>query len=117
MWVSTKPGQGHTAGRRTRALEGAVVGFAIGATATYLLTRSSGSTSLCNSSDNQDAMNSRECLGLAVAGGLVGAGVGALVGSRIHVSALQTLPPSPPGQGHRGSRLVIGAVSILALPS
>ena len=104
-------------GRRTRALEGALIGFTIGATATILLTRSGGSTSLCNRSENQDAMNARECLGLAVAGGLVGAGVGALIGSRIRVSALQTLPPSHYGQGHHGSRLVIAAVSIVAPPS
>ena len=100
-------------GRHTRALEGALIGLTIGATATILLTRSGGSTSLCNSSENQDALNSRECLGLAVAGGLVGAGVGALIGSRIRVSALQTLPPSHYSHGHHGSRLVIAGVSIL----
>ena len=52
--------------------------------------------------------------GLAVAGGLAGAGLGALIGSRIRVSALQTLPPPHRGPGHRGSRLVIAAVSIVA---
>lgn len=101
-------------GRRSRALEGAVVGFVVGATVTIMLTRSGGSTSLCNGSENQDALNSRECLGLAVAGGLAGAGLGALIGSRIRVSALQTLPPPHHGPGHRGSRLVIAAVSIVA---
>jgi len=103
-------------GHRTRALEGAVVGFAVGAAATIILTRSGGSTSWCDRSDSQDAMNSRECLGLAVAGGLAGAGVGALIGSRIRVSALQTLLPPHSGQGRHGSRLVIAAVSIVALP-
>jgi len=62
-------------------------------------------------------MNSRECLGLAVAGGLAGAGVGALIGSRIRVSALQTLPPPHRGQVRHGSRLVIAAVSIVAPPN
>ena len=103
-------------GHRTRALEGAVVGFAVGAAATIILTRSGGSTSWCDRSHNQDAMNSRECLGLAVAGGLAGAGVGALIGSRIRVSAFQALPPLHPGHGRHGSRLVIAAVSIVAPP-
>ena len=98
--------------RSNRALEGAVVGFVVGTTATIVLTRSGGSTSLCNSSKNQDALSSSECLGLAVAGGLIGAGVGALIGSGIRVSALQTLPSSPYHHGYGGSRLVIAKVSI-----
>jgi len=71
--------------RRTRAREGAVVGFIVGTTVTLIVTRSGGSTAPCNRSANQDALSSGECVGLAVAGGLVGAGLGALIGSRMRV--------------------------------
>ncbi len=98
------------AGRRTRALEGALVGFALGATATIIVTHSGGSTSLCDRGANQDAISASECLGLAAAGGLAGAGVGVLIGRRIRISGLQALPP-PEGQG-RGSRLILAAVNI-----
>jgi hypothetical protein len=95
---------------RTRALEGAVVGFAVGAAATIAITRSGGSTAPCNPSANQDALNSRECLGLAVAGGAVGAVVGALVGSRFRVSvrqeALPALSPTHMGVNRRVLLLV-----------
>ncbi len=104
------------AGRRTRALEGALVGFGLGATAAFILTHSGGSTSRCDRAANQDAMSAGGCLGLAAAGGLAGAGVGVLIGRRIRISSLQALPPPPEGQGRGGNRLIIGAVSIGAPP-
>jgi hypothetical protein len=103
---------GAAATRRTRALEGAIIGFVVGAAATVVVTRSGGSTAPCNRSANQDAMSSGECLALAAAGGLVGAGLGALIGSRVRVSARQVLPPPRPGAGAFHGRLVVAAVSI-----
>jgi hypothetical protein len=67
-------------GRRSHWLVGAGVGFVAGAGATYLVLNSGGSTALCDRSANQDAISSGECLGLTAAGGLAGAGLGALVG-------------------------------------
>jgi hypothetical protein len=80
--------------RRTRVLEGAVLGFVVGVTLTVVVTRSGGSTAPCNRSANQDALSSTECLALAAGGGLAGAGLGAFIGSRIRVSAIQVVPPS-----------------------
>ncbi len=96
--------------RRTRAREGAVVGFIVGATVTVVVTRSGGSTAPCNRSANQDALSSGECVGLAVAGGVVGAGLGALIGSRIRVAVRQNALPLPPHLGgvhNRGFLLVV----------
>lgn len=101
-----------TSAGRTRALEGAIIGFVVGAASTIILTRSGGSTAPCDSSANQDALSTGECVGLAVGGGLVGAGVGALIGSRVRVSALQALPPSPVGAGGFNGRLAVVAVSV-----
>jgi len=98
--------------RRTRALEGAIIGFVVGATVTVVLTRSGGSTAPCNRSANQDALSSGECLALAAAGGFLGAGLGALIGSRVRVSALQVLRPPGPAAGALPGRLVVAAVSI-----
>jgi prolipoprotein diacylglyceryltransferase len=64
-------------------LLGAGVGFVVGAGVTYLLLHSGGSTSLCDRNANQDAIRPAECLGLTIAGGVVGAGIGALIGRRI----------------------------------
>jgi hypothetical protein len=72
---------------RSRAREGAILGFVVGAVATYVVTHSGGSTAPCDRSANQDAMSSAECAGLVVLGGLAGAGVGALIGSQIHFRA------------------------------
>jgi len=101
---------------RTRALEGAIIGFVVGAATTAIVTHAGGSTAPCDQSANQDALSSGECLGLAAAGGLVGAGLGALIGSRIRVSALQATPPPGPGQAPGGPRLAIVSVSITAPP-
>jgi hypothetical protein len=70
-------------GRRSRWLPGAALGFAAGAVVTHLALRGGGSTAPCNRGANQDAMSAGECLGLAALGGVAGAGLGALVGSRI----------------------------------
>lgn len=64
-------------------LVGAGIGFVVGAGVTYLLLHSGGSTSLCDRNANQDAIRPAECLGLTIAGGAVGAGIGALIGRRI----------------------------------
>ncbi len=107
------------AARRTRAREGAVAGFIVGATATVIVTRSGGSTAPCNRSANQDALSSSECVGLAVAGGLVGAGLGALIGSRIRVGMRQNASPPPRlgGVPNRGFLLIvsIGAPRLRAI--
>ena len=68
----------------TYKVHGAVAGFVIGAGATTLVLYSGGSNSLCDSSSNQDAMNTSECLGLVALGGAVGGLAGYLVGGRIH---------------------------------
>lgn len=96
--------------RRTRAREGAVVGFIVGATVTIVVTRSGGSTAPCNRSANQDALSSGECVALAVAGGVVGAGLGALMGSRIRVGMRENASPLPlhlGGVHNRGFLLVV----------
>lgn len=67
---------------RSRWREGAVGGFVIGGGATFLVLRSGESTAPCDRKRNQDAIGAKECAGIALAGGLVGAGVGALIGSR-----------------------------------
>lgn len=66
----------------SRTLLGAGIGLAAGAGATYLVLHRGGSTSPCDRDANQDAMSEGECLGLVALGGVVGAGVGALIGSR-----------------------------------
>jgi hypothetical protein len=68
---------------RQHTLVGAGVGLLVGAAATYAVLYSGGSTSLCNRSANQDAMNVRECTALLAAGGVLGAGIGAIVGRRL----------------------------------
>jgi hypothetical protein len=70
-------------GRRSHWLAGAGVGFLVGAGAAVAVLYSGGSTSLCNQSANQDAMSSGECIGLTALGGLAGAGLGAVIGSRL----------------------------------
>jgi hypothetical protein len=64
---------------------GAIAGFVIGAGATYLVLHSGGSTATCDRERNQDAIGARECAAITVGGGLVGAGLGAIVGSQIRV--------------------------------
>lgn len=79
-------------GRRSHWPLGAGVGFVVGAGATYAVAQSGGSTSLCDRDANQDALNSGECLGLTFLGGVVGAGLGALVGSLIHTERWRDVP-------------------------
>jgi hypothetical protein len=72
------------AARATRShwRTGAVAGFVIGGGVTFLVLRSGESTAPCDRKRNQDAIGAKECAGIALAGGLVGAGVGALIGGR-----------------------------------
>ena len=96
--------------RRTRAREGAVAGFIVGATVMIAVTRSGGSTAPCNRSANQDALSSGECVALAVAGGVVGAGLGALIGGRIRVGVREDASPLPlhlGGVHNRGFLIVV----------
>lgn len=65
---------------RTHRVAGAIAGFAVGAGVTWVVLHQGGSTSKCDRSANQDALNSGECAGLVVLGGLAGAGIGAIVG-------------------------------------
>lgn len=67
-------------GTRSHRLVGAGIGFLAGGGVAAAVLYTGGSTSSCDQSANQDAMSAGECLGLAAAGGLVGAGLGALVG-------------------------------------
>ena len=79
-----------------------MVGFIVGAAVTVVVTHSGGSTAPCNRSANQDALRSGECVALALVGGVVGAGLGALIGSRIRVEVRDLR-----GVHHRGSLLVV----------
>lgn len=72
-------------GSRTRRWEGAAVGFAVGAVATWVFLHQGGSTSLCDRDRNQDAIRANECAGIAVAGGAVGAAIGYFIGGRIRI--------------------------------
>ena len=72
-------------GIRSYKWVGAGIGGVAGATATYLVLNSGGSTSLCNQSENQDATSMGVCIGLTVLGGLAGAGLGSIVGGLITV--------------------------------
>jgi hypothetical protein len=94
--------------RRTSSrLIGAGIGFVAGAGITWVVLHSGGSTSRCDRSANQDALNSRECIGLTVLGGLAGAGIGAIVGGMIGPSRMQHVPLDRlrvgwvPGDGRR----------------
>jgi len=62
---------------------GAVAGLVIGTAATVFVLWQGDSTALCDQSANQDAMRPRDCAAFVALGGAVGAGLGALVGSRI----------------------------------
>ncbi len=83
-------------GSRSHKLLGAGIGFVVGVGATYHVfnsgASSSGSTSACNQSANQDAIDSSACLGIYGLGGLVGAGLGAFVGSRFREELWQSVP-------------------------
>jgi hypothetical protein len=79
-------------GYRAHRLAAAGAGFLLGAGVTFVVLNSGGSTSLCNQSENQDAMNSGECLGLAALGGLAGAGLGAIIGGWIRTERWEDVP-------------------------
>jgi hypothetical protein len=70
-------------GSRSHKLLGAGIGFVVGVGGAYQLFHSGGSTGMCNQSANQDAIDSRHCLGIYGLGGLAGAGLGAFIGTRI----------------------------------
>ena len=79
---------------------GAIVGFVVGTTATFVLLNSGlGSTAPCNHGANQDAIGSGECLGLYLVGGLGFGVLGALIG---------VLIPRRPKQNAAVSRLRVG---------
>ncbi len=73
-------------------LLGAGVGFVVGAGGTFAWLNSGGSTSPCDRSENQDAMSPSECLGLALVGGIAGAGLGAAVGALIRTAGWKDVP-------------------------
>ena len=79
-------------GRKSYKFLGAGLGALIGAGVSYLILNSGGSTAPCNRSENQDAMNSGECLGLYALGGLAGAGIGFVIGGAIHSESWQDVP-------------------------
>jgi hypothetical protein len=90
---------------RTYKIHGAIAGFVLGAGVTAIVVNSGGSTSLCDRSANQDAINSTECAGLIAAGGLVGGIAGYFIGARIQRDVrLEVLPRVSP----RGSYFMIG---------
>jgi len=62
---------------------GAVAGLVIGTVVTMFVLWQGDSTALCDQGSNQDAMRPRDCAAFVALGGAVGAGLGALVGSRI----------------------------------
>lgn len=68
---------------------GAAVGLVAGTAAAVVVLRSGGSNSLCNRSRNQDALSTSECLGLYALGGVAGAAIGALIGSRFRNHGVQ----------------------------
>ena len=55
---------------------GMAIGAVVGASVTYFVLNSGGSTSLCDQSANQDAAGTKACVGLYTLGGLAGAGLG-----------------------------------------
>lgn len=79
-------------GYRSYRLYGGIGGFLIGAGVTYLVVNAGGSTSLCDRSANQDAMNRAECLGVVALGGTVGAGIGVIVGGLFRSERWQPIP-------------------------
>jgi len=68
------------------------LGFLLGGAGAYALLHGGGSTSLCDRSRNQDAMSRGECAGLTLAGGAVGAGLGALTATLLRTERWITVP-------------------------
>jgi hypothetical protein len=79
-------------GRKSHALLGAGIGFVVGGGVAIAVLYTGGSTSLCDQSANQDAMNSGECIGLTALGGAAGAGLGAIIGGLIRTERWQNIP-------------------------
>lgn len=79
-------------GQRSHALLGAGVGFVVGTGIAYLIVESGGSTSLCDQNANQDAIGTWECVGVVALGGAVGAGLGYIIGGRIHSERWTRIP-------------------------
>lgn len=80
------------AGARRHVLAGAGLGFLAGSGVTYLALHTGGSTSPCDPSRNQDAMQSGECLAVAALGGLAGALLGGVVGAFVRTDAWREIP-------------------------
>lgn len=70
-------------GLRTYTLPGAGIGFAAGSVGAFYALYSGGSTGRCNQRANQDAIDKEYCVGIYALGGLVGAGLGAIIGHNI----------------------------------
>lgn len=81
-----------SSGIRSYRLAGAGAGFLVGGGVAFALLHTGGSTSLCDRSANQDAIGSGECIGLAALGGLVGAGLGAIIGGFVRTERWQDVP-------------------------
>lgn len=79
-------------GRKPHTLLGAGIGFLVGGGVAVAVLFTGGSSSPCDQSANQDAMNSGECIGLSALGGLAGAGLGAIVGGLIRTERWQRIP-------------------------
>lgn len=96
-------------GRASHVVAGGVAGFVIGAGATWIVLHRGGSTSLCDRAANQDAINARECAAITVLGGVAGAAIGALIGSRIRRGRasddMLRFGVAPGGRLHAGVRL------------
>lgn len=62
-----------------RSWLGAGAGLIVGGGATWLVLHQGGSTARCDQDANQDAWSRSQCWAASAAGGLVGAGIGALL--------------------------------------
>jgi hypothetical protein len=74
---------------------GAGIGLVLGAGVTFLVFQdhnASGSTDLCNSSSNQDAIGAGNCLAIIAGAGLAGAAIGALIGGLIRSEGWRIVP-------------------------
>jgi hypothetical protein len=84
---------------------GARIGLVLGAGVTYLILQdhnASGSTDLCNTSTNQDAIGAGSCLAIIAGAGVAGAGLGALIGGLIRTERWQIV-----SHGRAGISLVM----------
>jgi len=79
-------------GRKGHWRAGAGVGFLVGVGAAVAFEAGSGSTAPCDQEQNQDAMSSGECLGIAAAGVALSTGLGALVGGLVRTERWQEVP-------------------------